>query len=166
MVKHSLHLRTYDRINSIEGTYQQYVIRRNLGHSHLQLVIGVVLVKHIFRIVALVKKRQGQRRLDTLEHAHAAAIDAVLLQKRHYHLSDAVGTCLTNKDSRHTDASKRHQRIICAAARNSIHRMIVAEDYVENGLANTNNFPHKIVFQKAKIRKNMLRAKKKSLFFS
>ena len=137
------HLLTNHRIQSIERAEKHHIVRPNRRQRKLQPVVLVVFIKHIVGIVLRIEKGQRKWRFHPLATHDLAAVNAILIKKIDNLLPHAVSTRLADETARHTRATQRNQTVERGTSRNSTHRLISAENNIENSLAYTYNLAHK-----------------------
>ena len=136
------HLIAQHRVQCVVGTQHHHVVLLYLGECHIQPLGGVILVEDIFCIAVLVQESQRYGRLAVGKDIDVVRRDMVLAHEAQNQVAHAVIARLADETYRDARAPQRHDSVEHRPSGHCGRGLLVAEDDVEDGFADTDYFSH------------------------
>ena len=134
------------RCNGKIGTYHHNVVRLYIGHLHLQTLVRIVLVEKILRIVPFVQESQRYRRFTVRKYVYTVGTYSVVPHILQNDPSYPVVPGFADKGDIYPHPSQRNHGIINGSSGYSCLWLVVPEQDVEDGFADTDYFSiHRLI---------------------
>ena len=130
------------RVERVVGAVDEDVVFLDRGQRHVEPLGGIVLVERIVRVVVLVEEGERDGALAVHIAVDVVGRDVVLLHEGVDEAAHVVVAQLADEQDRQAHAPQRGEAVEHRAARDGGIGLVVAEDDVEDGLADADDFSH------------------------
>ena len=129
-------------VEGVIGAEEDDVVRLNVGQGHVRPPLGAVRVEHIVRALPLVEEGQRDGAEALGKAIHVVRRHAVLLHEIPDDPAHAIVAQLTDERRLHAHPTERDERVEDRSAGQGRVRLSIAEENVEDGLANADHASH------------------------